>query len=111
MKIRWGIRGKLIASMMATLVPFLALSLYWSYRELEAERSKIQLEALRFATSGATIADEFITTTEQVLMALAEIPATVFRDRITGTAEDIWPPQLPTDATTVILLGPLTFFH
>ena len=111
MKIRWGIRGKLIASMMATLVPFLALSLYWSYRELEAEQSKIQLETLRFATSGATIADEFITTTEQVLMALAEHPATVFRDRITGTAEGIWPPQLPTDATTVILLGPLTFFH
>ena len=74
MRIRWGIRGKLIASMMATLVPFLALSLFWSYRELQAERGKIELETLRFATSGATIADEFVTTVDQVLMTLAETP-------------------------------------
>jgi PAS domain S-box-containing protein len=73
-KIRWGIRGKLIASMMATLVPLLALSLFWSYRELQAERGKIELETLRFATSGATIADEFVTTVDQVLMTLAETP-------------------------------------
>jgi len=74
-RIRWGIRGKLIASMMATLVPFLALSLFWSYRELQAERGKIELETLRFATSGATIADEFVSTADQVLMTLAETPA------------------------------------
>ena len=80
-KIRWGIRGKLIASMMATLIPFLALSLFWSYRELEAERSKIQLETLRFATSGATVADEFVTTTEQALMTLAEAPSVKAKDR------------------------------
>lgn len=80
-KIRWRIRGKLIASMMATLIPFLALSLFLSYRELEAERNKIQLETLRFATSGATVADEFITTTEQVLMTLAETPAAMAKDR------------------------------
>jgi len=80
-KVRLGIRGKLIASMMATLVPFLALSLFWSYRELERERSKVQLETLRFATSGATIADEFITSTEQVLMTVAETPAVKARDR------------------------------
>jgi PAS domain S-box-containing protein len=80
-KIRWGIRGKLIASMMATLIPFLALSLFWSYRELEAERSKIQLETLRFATSGATVADEFVATTEQVLMTLAETPDAIAKDR------------------------------
>jgi PAS domain S-box-containing protein len=73
--IRWGIRGKLIASMMATLVPFLALTLFWSYRELQAERGKIELETLRFATSGATIADEFVSTTDQVMMTLAETPA------------------------------------
>ncbi len=80
-KIRLGIRGKLIASMMATLVPFLALSLYWSYRELETERGRIQLETLRFATSGATIADEYVTATEQVLMTVAETPAVRARDR------------------------------
>ncbi|HZY31270.1 MAG TPA: PAS domain S-box protein, partial [Candidatus Methylomirabilis sp.] len=68
-------------SMMATLIPFLALSLYWSYRELEAERGKIRLETLRFASSGATIADEFITSTEQVLMTVAETPAVRARDR------------------------------
>ena len=81
MKIRWGIRGKLIVSMMATLIPFLALSLFWSYRELQAERNKIQLETLRFATSGATVADEFVTTTEQVLMTLAETLAARSKDR------------------------------
>ncbi|MBI2902235.1 MAG: PAS domain S-box protein [Candidatus Methylomirabilis oxyfera] len=81
MKIQWGIRGKLIGSMMATLIPFLALSLYWSYRESEAERGKIRLETLRFASSGATIADEFITSTEQVLMTVAETPAVRARDR------------------------------
>ncbi len=81
MKIRWGIRGKLIASMMATLIPFLALSLFWSYRELHAERSKIQLETLRFATSGATVADEFVTTTEQALMTLAEAPSVKAKNR------------------------------
>ena len=80
-KVRWGIRRKLIASMMATLVPFLGLSLYWSYRDLEAERSKIQLETLRFATSSATIADEFVTTTEQSLMTFAEAPAVKAMDR------------------------------
>jgi len=80
-KMRLGIRGKVIASMMATLVPFLALSLYWSYRELEAVRGMIQLETLRFASSGATIADEFVTATEQVLMTVAEIPAVKARDR------------------------------
>ena len=63
MKIRLGIREKLVASMMATLIPFLALSLFWSYRRVEEERSKSNLEALRLATSGATIADEFITST------------------------------------------------
>jgi PAS domain S-box-containing protein len=67
--------------MMATLIPFLALSLFWSYRELEAERSKIQLETLRFATSGATVADEFVATTEQVLMTLAETPDAIAKDR------------------------------
>jgi PAS domain S-box-containing protein len=81
MKVRLGIRGKVIASMVATLVPFLALSLYWSYRELEAERSMIQLQTLRFASSAATIADEFITSTEQVLMTVAETPAVKARDR------------------------------
>ena len=80
-KVRWGIREKLIVSMMATLIPFLALSLFWSYRELQSERNKIQLETLRFATSGATVADEFITTTEQVLMALAETPSVKAKDR------------------------------
>jgi PAS domain S-box-containing protein len=80
-KVRWGIRGKLIASMMATLIPFLVLSLFWSYRELQAERSKIQLETLRFATSGATVADEFVTTSEHVLMTLAEAPAVKAKDR------------------------------
>ncbi len=74
MTIRWGIRGKLIASMMATLVPFLVLSLFWSYRELQTERRKIELDTLRFATSGATIVDEFVTTTDQVLMTLADTP-------------------------------------
>lgn len=78
---RLGIRGKVIASMMATLIPFLALSLYWSYRELQAERGMIQLETLRFASSGATIADEFVTATEQVLMTVAETPAVKARDR------------------------------
>jgi PAS domain S-box-containing protein len=78
---RLGIRGKVIASMMATLIPFLALSLYWSYRELQAERGMIQLETLRFASSGATIADEFVTATEQVLMTVAETPAAKARDQ------------------------------
>ncbi len=81
MKIRWGIRRKLVASMMATLVPFLALGLFWSYREMETERSKVQLQAFRFATSGATVADEFVTTTEQALMTLAEAPAVKAKDR------------------------------
>lgn len=80
-KVRLGIRGKLIASMMATLIPFLALSLYWSYRDLETERGKIQLEILRFATSGATIADEYVTATEQVLMTVAETPSVRAKDR------------------------------
>ncbi|MBI3780366.1 MAG: hypothetical protein HY278_04810 [candidate division NC10 bacterium] len=78
---RWGIRGNLIASMMATLIPLLALSLFRSYRELQSEQSKIRLETLRFVNSGATVDNEFVTTTELALMTLAEAPSVKAKDR------------------------------
>ncbi|MFN3477059.1 MAG: hypothetical protein ACK4Z6_05840, partial [Candidatus Methylomirabilales bacterium] len=88
MKGRWTIQRKLIALVLATLLPFLALSVYGAYDRYREEKGRIQKEALNLATLAAQEADGFVASVKDLLTALAGVKA--IKDRDGGEATKLF---------------------
>jgi two-component system OmpR family sensor kinase len=72
---RWTIRHELALLVLATLLPFAAIGVYWTREDYQAEQARIQARALRMAREVSAEVDQFIADTGALVEALARVPS------------------------------------
>ncbi|MBI4737348.1 MAG: GAF domain-containing protein, partial [candidate division NC10 bacterium] len=71
----WGLRARLIALLVATLLPLAGLGVYWILREVREERLRVQHEAKMEAEGIADLAARRVAAVREMLATLARLPA------------------------------------
>src|SRR5207244_3727510 len=72
---RWTIGRQLALLVLATVVPFAALGVYWAISDYHSEQARTQARALRLAHEVSAEVDQFIADTGALVEAMARVPS------------------------------------
>jgi two-component system OmpR family sensor kinase len=72
---RWTIGRELALLVLATLLPFATLVVYWAVEDFRTEQARSQARALRLARGVSADVDQFVADTRALVEAMARVPS------------------------------------